>query len=146
MTTVNQLFIVADMKAIFLADAHLRHPQDNNYQLLLDFLDQQKELDALFLLGDIFEFWIGYKHLAFTTYIPLLEQLRRLSESGTKLFFVEGNHDFHLGSYFTETLNCTVIPDQQQVDWDGLKIMISHGDLLNPDRYYRYLRSFYYQG
>ena len=54
------------MKAIFLSDAHLRRPEDKNYQLLLDFLDRQKDLDALFLLGDIFEFWIGYKHLAFT--------------------------------------------------------------------------------
>ncbi len=131
------------MKAIFLSDAHLRRPEDKNYQLLLDFLDRQKDLDALFLLGDIFEFWIGYKHLAFTAYIPLLEKLRQLSESGTKLFFVEGNHDFHLGPYFTETLNCTVIPDQQLVDWDGQKILISHGDLLNPDRNYQRLRSFW---
>lgn len=131
------------MKAIFLSDAHLRQPEDKNYQFLLDFLNQQKDLDALFLLGDIFEFWIGYKYLAFTAYIPLLEKLRQLSESGTKLFFVEGNHDFHLGPYFTERLNCTVIPDQQLVNWDGQNILISHGDLLNPDRNYQRLRSFW---
>ncbi len=131
------------MKAIFLSDAHLRHPQDKNYQLLLNFLNQQKDLDALFLLGDIFEFWLGYKHLVFTVYIPLLEKLRQLSQSGTKLFFVEGNHDFHLGPYFTETLECTVIPDQQLLDWDGKKILISHGDLLKSDRNYQRLRSFW---
>lgn len=131
------------MKALFLSDAHLRQPDDKNYQFLLDFLNQQKDLDALFLLGDIFEFWLGYKHLVFTAYIPLLEKLRQLSESGTQLFFVEGNHDFNLGSYFTETLNCTVIPDQQLIDWDGKKIMISHGDLLNPDRTYQRLRAFW---
>ncbi len=131
------------MRAIFLSDAHLRHPQDNNYQCLLDFLNRQKDLDALFLLGDIFEFWIGYKHLVFTVYMPLLEKLRQLSDSGTKLYFVEGNHDFNLGPYFTETLNCTVIPDQQLIDWDGHKIMLSHGDLLNPDRNYQRLRTFW---
>jgi UDP-2,3-diacylglucosamine hydrolase len=131
------------MRAIFLSDAHLRNPQDKNYQQLLDFLNQQKDLDALFLLGDIFEFWFGYKHLVFTTYIPLLEKLRQLSENGTKLFFVEGNHDFHLGPYFAETLNCTVVPDQQVVEWDGKKILICHGDLLNPDRNYQRLRSFW---
>lgn len=129
------------MKALFLSDAHLRQPEDKNYQFLLDFLNQQKDLDALFLLGDIFEFWLGYKHLVFTAYIPLLEKLRQLSESGTQLFFVEGNHDFHLGTYFTETLNCTVIPNQQLIDWDGKKILISHGDLLNPDRNYQRLRA-----
>lgn len=131
------------MRAIFLSDAHLRQPQDNNYKLLLNFLNQQKDLDGLFLLGDIFEFWLGYKHLAFTAYIPLLEKLRQLSENGTQLYFVEGNHDFSLGPYFTETLGCTVIPDQQMVDWDGQKILLSHGDLLNPDRNYQRLRSFW---
>ena len=129
------------MKAIFLSDAHLRQPEDNNYQLLLNFLKQQKDLDALFLLGDIFEFWIGYKHVAFTAYIPLLGELRKLSESGTKLFFVEGNHDFNMGPYFTDTLNCTVITDQQVIDWDNHKILLSHGDLLNPNRNYQLLRS-----
>ncbi len=131
------------MRAIFLSDAHLRQPQDNNYQFLLNFLNRQKDLDALFLLGDIFEFWLGYKHLVFSVYIPLLEKLRQLSENGTKLYFVEGNHDFNLGSYFTETLDCTVIPDQQLIDWDGQKILISHGDLLNPSPHYQRLRSFW---
>lgn len=131
------------MRTIFLSDAHLRYPQDKNYQLLLDFLNQQKDLDALFLLGDIFEFWLGYKHLAFTAYIPLLEKLRQLSESGTKLFFIEGNHDFHMGSYFTDTLKCTVIADQRLIEWDGKKILTTHGDRLKADRNYQRLRSFW---
>ncbi|MCK4501786.1 MAG: UDP-2,3-diacylglucosamine diphosphatase [Desulfuromonadales bacterium] len=131
------------MRSIFLADAHLRHPQDTNYQSLLDFLNQQKDLDALFLLGDIFEFWLGYKHVVFSAYLPLLNKLAQLSNKGTKLFFVEGNHDFNLGPYFTDTLKCKVIPEQQQLDWDGKKITISHGDLLNPDQNYHRLRSFW---
>lgn len=130
------------MKAIFLADAHLRNAEDKNYQLLLDFLNQEKELDALFLLGDIFEFWLGYKHLVFTSYVPLLDKLRQLSDSGTKLYFVEGNHDFNMGPYFTETLHCTVIPEQQLIEWDGQKIMLTHGDLLKPNRTYQRLRRF----
>ena len=129
------------MRAIFLADAHLRQPEDKNYQLLLDFLNQEKDLDALFLLGDIFECWFGYKHLTFTAYIPILEKLRQLSKSGTQLYFVEGNHDFNMGPYFTETLQCTVISNQQLVEWDGQKIMLTHGDLLNPSRNYHRLRS-----
>ncbi|MBE9486781.1 MAG: UDP-2,3-diacylglucosamine diphosphatase [Chloroflexi bacterium] len=134
------------MRAIFIADAHLRHPQDSNYQKLLDFLDQQKNLDGLFLLGDIFEFWIGYKHLVFSAYIPLLEKLRRLTNAGTKLYFVEGNHDFHLGPYFTDTLGCTVIPDQQLVEFDGKKLLLCHGDLLNPSKNYQRLRTFLRSG
>ncbi len=138
-----RLIIVAGMRAIFLSDAHLRHPQDQNYQLLLEFLNQQKQLDALFLLGDIFEFWLGYDHLVFSAYVPLLEKLRQFSAAGTRLYFVEGNHDFLLGRYFRETLNCTIIPEQQIISWDGLKIMVCHGDLLNPGAGYRQLRKFW---
>jgi len=134
------------MKAIFLADAHLREPQDQNYQKLLEFLDQQQDLDGLFLLGDIFEFWLGYKSLVFSAYVPILEKLRQLSTSGTQLFFVEGNHDFNVGPYITETLNCKLITDQELVEWDGRKILLSHGDLFNPSKNYQRLRSFWRSG
>ena len=131
------------MKAIFLSDAHLRYPQDRNYQLLLNFLNQQKDIDALFLLGDIFEFWLGYKHVVFSAYVPLLNKLKELSQNGTQLYFVEGNHDFNMGPYFTEELNCTLIPDQQLIEWDGQKLFICHGDLLKPDPGYQRLRAFW---
>ena len=134
------------MKAIFLADAHLRQPQDNNYQQLLAFLDQQRDLDGLFLLGDIFEFWLGYKSLVFSAYIPILEKLRQLSATGTRLFFVEGNHDFNMGPYFREELNCEIISDQKLVDWDGKRLLLSHGDLLNPSKNYQRLRAFWRSG
>ncbi|MCF6178796.1 MAG: UDP-2,3-diacylglucosamine diphosphatase [Geopsychrobacter sp.] len=133
------------MRAIFIADAHLRHPHDQNYRKLLDFLDQQQgNLDALFLLGDIFEFWIGYHHVVFSEHLPLLSRLQQLSEKGCRLFYVEGNHDFNLGSFFSEKLTCQVIPDQQVIDWDGQKIFICHGDLANPrDKSYILMRKFW---
>ncbi|WP_303721958.1 UDP-2,3-diacylglucosamine diphosphatase [Malonomonas rubra] len=134
------------MKAIFLADAHLRQPQDHNYQQLLEFLEQNKDVDGLFLLGDIFEFWLGYKYLTFSAYIPILEKLRQLATNGTRIFFVEGNHDFNLGPYFTETLGCTLITDQQLVEWDGKQLLLSHGDLLNPSRSYHRMRAFWRSG
>lgn len=131
------------MKAIFISDAHLRSPQDANYRRLLEFLDQQQDLDGLFLLGDIFELWIGYEHLVFSAYIPLLERLRRFFEQGTKLYFAEGNHDFLLGSYFSDTLKCQIIPDQQIIPWDGQNLLICHGDLIHPSASYKRLRTFW---
>jgi UDP-2,3-diacylglucosamine hydrolase len=128
------------MKAIFLSDAHLRSAADDNYQDLLNLLKQQHDLDALFLLGDIFEFWLGYEHLVFSAYIPLLEQLRRLKEGGTRLFFVEGNHDFTIGPYFRDTLECTVITEQALIHWDNRNILICHGDLIHPSPAYLRLR------
>jgi UDP-2,3-diacylglucosamine hydrolase len=131
------------MRRYFLADAHLKDPQDRNYRHLLEFLRSlEEEPCELFLLGDIFEFWMGYRHTLFAPYVPLLEQLRRLRERGTELVFVEGNHDFRMGPYFEETLGCTVLPQGGVVERDGRRIHISHGDLLDAeDTSYRLLRA-----
>lgn len=133
------------MNAVFIADAHLQQPADANYQALLNFLDHQADgLDALFLLGDIFEFWIGYRHAVFADHLPLLARLQDLASSGCQLFYVEGNHDFNLASFFNNHLNCTVITDSQIIDWDNRKIFICHGDLANPANHsYRLLRRFW---
>jgi len=132
------------MKDIFLADAHLLDPADENYRRLLAFLERLRgETRTLFLLGDIFEFWIGYRHTVFTPYVPVLETLRRLHEDGIQIVYVEGNHDFHLGPYFEKTLSCRILPNGGEVTLDGRRIFIAHGDLVNPgDRGYRILRRF----
>lgn len=122
------------MRAIFIADAHLRHPDDQNYRRLVDFLDAQiGQLDGLFLLGDIFEVWVGYRHVVYSAYLPLLEKLQAHRQAGCKLYYVEGNHDFNLGPYFTDTLNCQVIPDEEVVEWQGQKLWLCHGDLTNKE-------------
>lgn len=130
------------MRDIFIADAHLRHPADANYRQLLAFLDEQRgRLRTLYLLGDIVEFWVGYRHVVFSPYIPLLEALRRLRRAGTAIVWVEGNHDFHLGPYLRDELGCRVLPDGGGIDLDGQRVYIAHGDLANPrDRSYRLLR------
>lgn len=121
------------MRALFLADAHLCKPGDLNYRALLTFLDQQSgETDILVLLGDIFEFWIG-KATVIEEYVPIIEALERLQRSGTKLVYVEGNHDFHLGPVFTRRLNCQVFPDGGTIQLDGKQIFLAHGDLANPE-------------
>jgi UDP-2,3-diacylglucosamine hydrolase len=130
------------MRDVFIADAHLLDPADENYRRLLAFFDELRgETRTLYLLGDVFEFWVGYRHVVFTPYVPLLEALRRLREEGTEIVCVEGNHDFHLGHYFEEVLGCRVLPDGGQVEIDGRQVFIGHGDLVNPlDRSYRLLR------
>lgn len=135
------------MKDIFLADAHLRHPSDPNYRKMLEFLGTlEGRTRTLYLLGDIFEFWVGYRSCVFAPHVPMLEALRRLRESGTELVFIEGNHDFHLGPYFTEALQCRVLPQDGEFLIDGKRVFLTHGDLLDPDdigyhRLRRFLRS-----
>lgn len=130
------------MRDVFIADAHLIDPADKNYRKLLAFLDGLRgEVRTLYLLGDVFEFWVGYRHVVFAPYVPLLEALRRLREGGTEIVCVEGNHDFHLGPYFEEVLGCRILPDGGAVVIDGRRVYIGHGDLVNAgDRGYRLLR------
>ncbi|MEN8687800.1 MAG: UDP-2,3-diacylglucosamine diphosphatase [Desulfuromonadales bacterium] len=135
------------MRAIFVADAHLRKPGDPNYLMMLDFLEEQRgRTDILVLLGDIFEFWIG-KRRVIADHVPLIDALERLHRQGTQLVYVEGNHDFHLGPVFTERLACQVLPDGGSIELDGKKVYLAHGDLANPDDAgYRRLRRLFRSG
>lgn len=129
------------MRALFLADAHLCKPEDQNYRYLLSFLAEEGNgLNYLFLLGDIFEFWIG-KSNVYKDHQPIIDCLEQLVHEGTQLVYVEGNHDFHLGPVFSERLRCDILPDGGAFELDGKKIFVAHGDLANPnDTGYRSLR------
>ncbi|NVN98153.1 MAG: UDP-2,3-diacylglucosamine diphosphatase [Geobacteraceae bacterium] len=130
------------MHAFFLADAHLRNPDDHNYLLMLSFLEGlPASVDMLVIVGDFFEFWIGDSAEAFPHYRPVLDAVERLTQKGVKLLFFEGNHDFHLGRYFKKTFNADVYPDKADITLDGKRLFICHGDIINRADYgYRALR------
>lgn len=130
------------MRTLFLADAHLRNPDDLNYRQLLAFLGEQLgQVDTLVLLGDIFDFWVGYQYTVFSAYIPILDMLGQYRATGTEIIYVEGNHDFHIGPYFQEQLGARILPDGGGVKLDGRDVYLAHGDLANPaDRGYMVLR------
>jgi UDP-2,3-diacylglucosamine hydrolase len=131
------------MRAVFLADAHLRQPADANYRALLSFLaEQEGQTDLLALLGDICEFQVGCHGRVFPSYLPLFQALARLQRSGTRLIYVEGNHDFHLAPCFSRDFPCQVLPDGGALELGGQSLLLVHGDLANPaDRGYRLLRA-----
>lgn len=130
------------MRKVFIADAHLTCETDENYRLLLNFLAELPgNTDTLFILGDLFEFWIGYPEVRFTHYLPVLEQLRRLHEKKVEIVYLEGNHDFHMGPFFQETLKARVFSGPAIFDLDGKKVYLCHGDQVNKADYgYRLLR------
>ena len=120
------------MRAVFLADAHLRRPEDRNYRALLTFLaGLEGKTDQLIILGDLFEFIIGYPVREFPHYRPVLDGLLSLKAAGTRIIYCEGNHDFHLGSFFTETLGAQVHPGPAIIDLAGKRTLICHGDQIN---------------
>jgi UDP-2,3-diacylglucosamine hydrolase len=131
------------MRKIFIADAHLLKETDENFRTLLEFLaGLPGNTDTLFIMGDLFEFWIGgYRDVPFTHYFPVLDQLRQLRDEGVEIVYFEGNHDFHMGPFFVETLGARVFRGPAEIDLDGKKVYLCHGDQINTADYsYRLLR------
>lgn len=129
------------MRTIFLADAHLRDPGDDNYRLLLRFIEElQGATDTLCILGDLFDFRIGLPDLLFAEHEPMLAALTRLQASGTRLIYLEGNHDFHLGAAFARRIGAELHARPVPLELQGKRLLLCHGDLVNrADWRYRLL-------
>jgi UDP-2,3-diacylglucosamine hydrolase len=120
------------MRAVFLADAHLQEPTDNNYREIIRFLDGLAgTIDSLYLMGDFFDFWVGAPSYPFPHYGPVLECLKRLVDSGVQLVYLEGNHDFHMGAFFRDRLGATVHTGPVTTMLDGKKVHLCHGDQID---------------
>ena len=130
------------MRTIFLADAHLVSPDDHNYQRLLQFLHElEGEVETLFIMGDLFDFWIGFPSNPFIQYDPVLDALDRLQRGGCRLVYFEGNHDFHLGSVFRNRLKAEIHATPEIMTIHGKRLFLCHGDQINRSDYeYRLLR------
>lgn len=130
------------MRTIFIADAHLVSPDDTNYRLLLRFLRElEGDLDTLYIMGDLFDFWLGFPSHPFTQYDAVLDALERLVECGCRLVYFEGNHDFHLGTVFSQRLRTEIHTGPAIECVQGRRLYICHGDQINrEDRPYRFLR------
>jgi UDP-2,3-diacylglucosamine hydrolase len=130
------------MRTIFLADAHLDRPADRNYRLLLDFLHSLRgTLETLFIMGDLFDFWVGFPSNPFCQYESVLAALEGLVESGGRIVYLEGNHDFHLGAVFRKRIRAEIHPGPVVVTLQGKRLYLCHGDQINrADRKYRFLR------
>ena len=130
------------MRAIFIADAHLVSPEEANYRLLIRFLrEQEGKLDVLYIMGDLFDFWVGFPSSPFTHYDAVLDALERLVTRGCKLVYYEGNHDFHLGTIFSRRLQAEIHSGPAVETVQGKRLFICHGDQINrEDRGYRLLR------
>lgn len=130
------------MRTIFLADAHLVAPTEPNYRLLLRFLGElEGNTETLFIMGDLFDFWLGFPSNPFSQYDEVLLALQSLVNSGCRLVYFEGNHDFHLGPVFRTQLGAEIHSGPVVMTVQGRKIFLCHGDQINRADYgYRFLR------
>lgn len=125
------------MATWFISDLHLDAAQPQVGRLLLDFLDSIRgEAEALYILGDLFEYWVGddmlaSDHAAFLR--PSIAALRALHDDGVKLYFQHGNRDFLVGQAFAAATGCVLLPESIVVDLYGAPTLLLHGDTLCTD-------------
>lgn len=93
------------------------------------------DASELYLVGDIFDFWFDYKTVVPKGFVRLLGKLAELSDAGIKIHYFKGNHDMWLNGYFEEELNVEVHSDNLEIERNGVKIFIGHGDGKGPKDY-----------
>jgi len=128
--------------ARFVADLHLEPDVRAPWEAFQTFLQTCAGAPALFVLGDLFEFWIGRGQLREPDYVPLLDALRACARGGTALHFLHGNRDFLLGAEFAARVEGAVHPHGVvAARADGTRVLLLHGDeLATRDHSYQRLR------
>lgn len=121
------------MRRLFIADLHLHPARPEHSRALIDFCEQRiKADDELYILGDLFEAWIG-DDVGIITYADVIACLKELTDSGTKVYFMAGNRDFLIGQQFSQSTGVKILPDPTVVNFDGQNILLMHGDTLCTD-------------
>jgi UDP-2,3-diacylglucosamine hydrolase len=130
----------------FISDAHLgaeeREKEEIKEEKLISFWDgMQRDAESLYILGDMFEFWFEYKDVMPKDHFRVLAKLRDLVDSGIKLTYVAGNHDFWLGDFLTRQIGIKIFKHPIEVTHQGKRIFAAHGDgLAKKDLGYRVLK------
>jgi UDP-2,3-diacylglucosamine hydrolase len=117
-------------KTLFISDLHLDTEESAAAQTFLHFLDTTAQgCKALYILGDLFEVWVGDDDQNPLT-IKVAQALSRLSKSGSAVFLMHGNRDFLLGEDYAQSCDATLIPEPTIIDCHGHRVALVHGDQL----------------
>jgi len=118
------------LRALFISDLHLSEERPEANERFFQFLeDDAAGAQALYVLGDLFEYWIGDDDLEEPFNAVIVGFFRRLTATGTRLYFMHGNRDFLVGEAFASATGATLLADPSVVD--GTLLM--HGDTLCTD-------------
>ncbi|MDN5370426.1 UDP-2,3-diacylglucosamine diphosphatase [Shewanella fodinae] len=129
------------MHTLFIGDLHLSADRPDITQAFINFLETQlKETEALYILGDLFEVWVG-DDLAEPFAMDIAQHLKALSHQ-LPIYFIHGNRDFLLGQSYAEQAGLTLLPEIQKLSLYGRETVILHGDSLCTldDDYQRFRR------
>ena len=123
----------AGMATLFISDLHLDAERPHITRLFGEFIDTQaRDADALYILGDLFEAWVGDDDPSETGAF-VAQRLRALSDTGVPVAFVRGNRDFLLGADYARRAGVTILPDPAVLMLYGRPTLAMHGDLLCTD-------------
>lgn len=128
---------------LFIADLHLDPAEKRLTALALRFLKQARGRQHLYILGDLFEYWLG-DEASMPMYRNVLDALQQLNASGCEITVMLGNRDFLLGNAFAARTGATVVAeDEWVIELGGTRVLLMHGDTLCSDDtdYQRFRRS-----
>jgi len=130
------------MTTLFISDLHLDPARPDITTQALEFLDTEtRGAEALYILGDLFEAWVGDDDPE-PEKRRVIDALRRLSDEGLACFFMHGNRDFLVGEGFATASGCTLLEDPTVIELYGTRVLLMHGDTLcTDDREYQAFRA-----
>lgn len=114
-------------------------------KLFVQWLDEIKsDAEAIYLVGDIFDFWFEYKKAVPKGYVRLLGKLAEISDSGIPIHIFTGNHDMWLFDYLEDEINAHIYREPIEISLKGKRFFIGHGDGLGPgDNGYKLIKKIF---
>ncbi len=115
---------------LLISDLHLEEKRPDITRAFLHFLaTRARQAEALYILGDFFEVWIGDDGMTPFQH-EIAGALRELSEAGTRIYLMHGNRDFLIGKRFCREAGCILLSDPHKVQMNGEPVLLMHGDSL----------------
>ena len=129
------------MATYFISDLHLEKIESSISTIFSEFLERLDEDDQLYILGDLFESWIGDDNVSELS-VFVVNQLKLLSKKGIQVSIMHGNRDFLIGNDFCDAASIQLINDPCIIDINDEKAMLTHGDqFCTDDHEYQAFRS-----
>jgi UDP-2,3-diacylglucosamine hydrolase len=133
-------------KVYFASDFHLGTGGGNTStereKIIVQWLDKvSQDADAIYLLGDLFDYWFEYREVIPRGFVRFLGKLAEIRDRGVPVYAFTGNHDMWMFGYFEQELGIPVHKEPIEVTFDNRRFVIGHGDGLGPgDHGYKFIK------
>ena len=141
--------LAAGKKVYFLSDFHLGAPDEKASRVrearIVQFLQTaRQDAAAIFIVGDIFDFWFEYKEVVPKGFVRLLGCLAAINDAGIPIHIFTGNHDLWMQDYLTKEIGASVYFSEKEFTFSGKQFFVAHGDGLGPgDEGYKFLKKIF---